>query len=115
VYFNSLPSQGWRSSVPSRPRERGETRRPRHRQRPLRHPPAGEQLRNAVNDARTVGAALKDVGFDAIAGENLGRSALVDRFGDLLQRLGPGDTAFFFSGHGVALDGVNYILPVTLY
>jgi hypothetical protein len=50
---------------------------------------AGEQLRNAANDARTIGAALKDIGFDVIADENLGRSALVDRFGDLLQRLSP--------------------------
>jgi formylglycine-generating enzyme required for sulfatase activity len=75
--------------------------------------PAGEQLHSAVNDARAIGEALKDIGFDVIAGENLNRSALVDRFGDLLQRLVPGDTAFFFfSGHGVALDGVNYILPV---
>jgi nucleotide-binding universal stress UspA family protein len=74
--------------------------------------PDHEQLRKAANDARAVGESLRQIGFDVIVGENLGRAALVDRFADLTQRLSPGDTAFFFfSGHGVALDGVNYILP----
>jgi formylglycine-generating enzyme required for sulfatase activity len=74
--------------------------------------PEGEQLQKAVNDARSVGAVLKDIGFDVISGENLGRGALVGKLDELIQRLAPGDTAFFFfSGHGVALDGVNYILP----
>ncbi len=74
--------------------------------------PASEQLQKAVNDARAVGGALKSVGFDVIQGENLGRSALLGKFDALVQRLEPGDTAFFFfSGHGVALDGGNYILP----
>ncbi len=74
--------------------------------------PANEQLQKAVNDARAVGGALKAVGFDVIQGENLGRSALLGRFDTLMQRLEPGDIAFFFfAGHGVALDGANYILP----
>jgi formylglycine-generating enzyme required for sulfatase activity/uncharacterized caspase-like protein len=73
---------------------------------------ANEQLQKAVNDARSVGNALKSIGFDVIPGENLDRRALVAKLDELTQRLAPGDTAlFFFSGHGVALDGVNYILP----
>ena len=48
-----------------------------------------------------------------IRGENLGRQALVDKFDELTGRLAPGDTAFFFfAGHGVAIGGGNYILPV---
>jgi formylglycine-generating enzyme required for sulfatase activity len=74
--------------------------------------PPGEQLQKAVNDARTIGDALRSIGFEVIAGENLDRRALNRRLSELNQRIGPGDTAFFFfSGHGVALDGVNYILP----
>jgi formylglycine-generating enzyme required for sulfatase activity len=74
--------------------------------------PANEQLQKAVNDAHAVGGALRQIGFDVIAGENLDRRALVARLDELTQRLAPGDTAFFFfSGHGVALDGINYILP----
>jgi formylglycine-generating enzyme required for sulfatase activity len=73
---------------------------------------SSEQLQKAVNDARAVGGALRSIGFEVISGENLGRRALLGKLGELVQRLEPGDTAFFFfSGHGVALDGVNYILP----
>ena len=74
--------------------------------------PQHEQLRNSVNDARAVGRALGQIAFEVIPGENLGRQALVDKLDELTRRLSPGDTAFFFfSGHGVALDGANYILP----
>jgi hypothetical protein len=74
--------------------------------------PSSGQLQKAVNDARAVGGALRELGFDVIAGENLGRGELLAKLDELIQRLTPGDTAFFFfSGHGVALDGVNYILP----
>jgi Caspase domain len=74
--------------------------------------PANNQLQKAVNDARAAGGSLRQLGFDVISGENLGRGALLAKLDELIQRLTPGDTAFFFfSGHGVALDGVNYILP----
>ncbi len=73
---------------------------------------AAEQLQKAVNDARAVGSALKQIGFDVVSGENLGRQALLAHLDTAAQRLAPGDTAFFFfSGHGVAVDGKNYILP----
>jgi hypothetical protein len=74
--------------------------------------PDHEQLRKAVNDARAVTGALKQIGFDVISGENLGRQAMIDKFGETAQRLSAGDTAFFFfAGHGVAVDGANYVLP----
>jgi hypothetical protein len=74
---------------------------------------ANEQLQKAVNDARAVGDALRRIGFDVISGENLGRQALLGRLDDAAQRLSAGDTVFFFfSGHGVTVDGFNYILPV---
>jgi hypothetical protein len=73
---------------------------------------ANEQLQKAVNDSRAIGGALRNIGFEVISGENLGRGALLGKFDELIQRVGAGDTAFFFfSGHGVALDGINYILP----
>jgi uncharacterized caspase-like protein len=73
---------------------------------------ANEQLQKAVNDAHAVGGALRRIGFDVIEGENLGRQALIDRLDEAAQRVQPGDTVFFFfSGHGVSAEGVNYILP----
>jgi formylglycine-generating enzyme required for sulfatase activity len=75
--------------------------------------PPNEQLQKAVNDARAVGGALKQIGFDVLSGENLGRQAVLARIDEAAQRLTVGDTVFFFfSGHGVAVDGFNYILPV---
>jgi formylglycine-generating enzyme required for sulfatase activity len=74
--------------------------------------PANEQLQRAVNDAQAVGDVLKRIGFDVITGENLGRQALLTLLDEAAQRLMSGDMVFFFfSGHGVAVDGFNYILP----
>jgi uncharacterized caspase-like protein len=73
---------------------------------------ANEQLQKAVNDARAVGGALKQIGFDVISGENLGRQALIDKIGEASQRLTAGDMIFFFfAGRGFAVKGLNYILP----
>jgi hypothetical protein len=74
--------------------------------------PEHEQLQKAINDARAVGQALMQLGFEVLSGENLPRQELVDKLDSLSRRLAHGDTVFFFfSGHGVALKGVNYILP----
>jgi hypothetical protein len=72
-----------------------------------------EQLRKAVNDAQAVGGSLRQVGFEVITGENLVRQAFIDKLDETARRLSVGDTVFFFfAGHGVAVDGVNYVLPV---
>jgi hypothetical protein len=77
--------------------------------------PATAQLLTAVNDAHAVGRALRQIGFDVVSGENLSRRALVQKLDEATRRLSPGDTAFFFySGHGVAVDTVNYVLPADI-
>jgi hypothetical protein len=73
--------------------------------------PASEQLQKAVGDARAVGNALRQIGFTAVEGENLGRQALIDRLDDVARQSSGATVFFFFSGHGVAVDGANYILP----
>jgi hypothetical protein len=74
--------------------------------------PAHEQLQKAVNDARAVGKTLRQLGFEVLVGENLPRHEFVDKLDVLSRRLSPGDTVFFFfSGHGVTVNGANYILP----
>jgi uncharacterized caspase-like protein len=75
--------------------------------------PRDQQLLKAVNDANSVGDALMRLGFEVLRGANLTRQQMADKFDDLLQKLSPGDTVFFFfSGHGVSVGGGNYILPV---
>jgi len=70
------------------------------------------QLQRAVDDARSVADALSTLGFEIVRGENVGRSQFNDLWQSLLNRTQPGDTVvFYFSGHGVELEGANYLLP----
>src|SRR5262249_21040408 len=74
--------------------------------------PRERQLHKAINDARAVEAALTSVGFDVIRAEDLGRSAFNRVWQQILNKVGPGDeVAVFFSGHGVEIEGVNYLVP----
>ena len=70
-------------------------------------------LKNAVNDAHAMDTALKTAGFQTILVEN-GRKADLDRaVGEFLDKLGPDDTAlFFYAGHGVQIEGENFLVPV---
>ena len=70
-------------------------------------------LRNAVNDAQVVGDTLRRVGFEVVRGRDLGRQAMIDKLAELTSRIDAGDTAlFFYAGHGVAIGGVNYLVPI---
>ena len=72
---------------------------------------AEQQLRRAVNDSRSVGAALTAVGFEVIVGEDLQRLDFNRIWQRFLNRIEPGDTvAFFFAGHGVEIAGLNFLL-----
>ena len=70
-------------------------------------------LRNPVNDARLMARTLKGLGFEVIEGEDLSLRAmkrLVWDFGKRLDRGGVG--LFYYAGHGVQVDGLNYLIPV---
>jgi hypothetical protein len=70
-------------------------------------------LQKAVNDAEAVGDALATLGFQVIRGTDLGRQAIIDKIAEFTARIEAGDIAFFFySGHGVAIGNVNYIIPI---
>ena len=76
------------------------------------HLPATEQLKNAINDAKAVRAALKSLDFEVLYGENLSRDAFIDKFFDFTSRISNGDISlFFYAGHGVGIEGGNYFLP----
>jgi hypothetical protein len=74
--------------------------------------PQSAQLLKAVNDARAVGDAMEGLGFKVMRGENLSREETLQRLRAFTSQFEPGDTAFiFYSGHGVAVAGQNYLLP----
>jgi len=71
-------------------------------------------LKNPVNDARAMATKLKALGFQVIARENatkLEMERAVADFGDALRKP---DTVglVFYAGHGMQVQGKNYLLPV---
>ncbi len=70
------------------------------------------KLQKAVNDARTMGDTLKQLGFTVMVAENQTRQAFSESLLAFDKALGPGDTAFFFyAGHGFEIAGQNFLLP----
>jgi hypothetical protein len=70
------------------------------------------KLQKAVNDARTMGDTLKQLGFTVMVAENQTRQAFSESLLAFDNAVGPGDTAFFFyAGHGFEIAGQNFLLP----
>jgi uncharacterized caspase-like protein len=70
------------------------------------------KLQKAVNDARTMGETLKQLGFSVMVAENQTRQAFSETLLAFDKVVGPGDTAFFFyAGHGFEIAGQNFLLP----
>jgi len=70
-------------------------------------------LQNPVNDARSLSAVLRDLGFSVTTKINVTQQELEDAIRAFGRSLYPGDIGlFYFSGHGMQIDGVNYLLPV---
>lgn len=70
------------------------------------------KLLKAVNDARTMGDALKQLGFAVMVAENQNRQQFSETLLAFDRAIEPGDTAFFFyAGHGFEIAGQNYLLP----
>ncbi len=70
-------------------------------------------LQNPVNDSRAMAKTLRGLGFDVIERQNLSREAfsgVVREFGDKLRGASVG--LFYFAGHGLAVKGRNFLVPV---
>ena len=70
-------------------------------------------LKNPVNDANDVGAALRRLGFQVMLRTNVNRAqmrAAVRDFGVSLRAGGVG--LFYFAGHGVESKGKNFLIPL---
>lgn len=72
-------------------------------------------LRNPINDGRTVKEYLQKVGFEVILRENMPLRELkrtVDTFLVDLGRQKQNIGLFFYAGHGLMVNGDNYLQPV---
>ena len=68
-------------------------------------------LANAVNDALAVTGALEDVGFAVDTLTNASRPEMASALAHFADSLAEDAVAlFYFAGHGVQVDGVNYLL-----
>jgi uncharacterized caspase-like protein len=70
-------------------------------------------LPNPPIDAKAMAGVLRNAGFDVVEGINLTRDKMTERLLEFGKKTQGADIAvFFYAGHGIAVDGVNYLLPV---
>src|SRR6478672_11206733 len=71
------------------------------------------QLPNPPIDAKAIAGALRNVGFDVVEGANLSRDRMTEKLLDFGRKAEGADVAvFYYAGHGIAVNGTNYLLPV---
>jgi len=71
------------------------------------------QLPNPPVDAKAMAAVLRNVGFEVVEGTNLTRDKMTEKLLDFGKKAQGADVAvFFYAGHGIAISGTNYLLPV---
>ena len=70
-------------------------------------------LPNPTNDAADVGAALKRLGFEVTSVIDAGIDALVGEMEAFRRKSAGADVALvFYAGHGIEVQGTNYLIPV---
>ncbi len=70
-------------------------------------------LKNPVNDATDMAAALQMLGFKVNLKKNANLETMegaIEDFGNQLKKGGVG--LFYYAGHGVQVNGVNYLIPI---
>jgi hypothetical protein len=71
------------------------------------------QLPNPPVDAKAMAGVLRNVGFEVVEGTNLTRDKMTEKLLDFGKKAQGADVAvFFYAGHGIAISGTNYLLPI---
>ena len=73
-------------------------------------------LPNPANDANAISKLLTDAGFDVTLAADLTQKDMNEKVGDFAAKIatrGPDTVALlFYAGHGLQVDGENYLVPV---
>ncbi|MFO1107813.1 MAG: caspase family protein [Bradyrhizobium sp.] len=70
-------------------------------------------LPNPAVDAKSMARLLRNVGFEVVEGANLSRDKMTEKLLDFGKKAEGADVAlFYYAGHGIAVNGTNYLLPV---
>ncbi|OGR07629.1 MAG: hypothetical protein A2511_16990 [Deltaproteobacteria bacterium RIFOXYD12_FULL_50_9] len=70
-------------------------------------------LKNPANDAKTMAKTLRELGFAVDERINLNQNDMklaIESFGKVIKQGGVG--LFFYAGHGMQVNGRNYLIPV---
>jgi uncharacterized caspase-like protein len=71
------------------------------------------RLNNPVLDARAMAQVLRGLGFEVLAREDVDHQKLRRAIADFGERIaGGGVGLFYYSGHGLQVNGRNYLVPV---
>ena len=71
------------------------------------------RLPNPGNDAADMGAALRRLGFDVTTVRDANRVAMTEALRVFTRASAGADVSLvFYAGHGLEMDGVNYLVPV---
>jgi tetratricopeptide (TPR) repeat protein len=72
-------------------------------------------LPNPPNDARSVAKSLRDIGFAVTEGVDLDRATMQKMTRDFLRGAARAQVALvYYAGHGVQIDGRNYLVPADM-
>src|SRR3954464_1111467 len=75
-------------------------------------------LPNPANDARAVTQLLTDSGFEVVSAADLSQSQMrekISEFAGTVAAKGADTVALvFYAGHGLQIDGENYLVPVDI-
>jgi Caspase domain len=70
-------------------------------------------LPNPANDATDMAAMLETLGFTVISGVDLTQAKMAQKVGDFEEAARGADvTLFFYAGHGLQVNGLNYLVPI---
>jgi tetratricopeptide (TPR) repeat protein len=74
-----------------------------------------QPLPNPPRDARAIARSLRDIGFTVVEGIDLDRAAMQARTRDFLREASRAQVAVvYYAGHGVQIDGRNYLVPTDI-
>jgi hypothetical protein len=73
------------------------------------------RLENPINDATAISEKLRSMGFVVTAVIDANRHGLIQALGQFRKSAAASDLSLlFYSGHGVQMAGINYILPIDI-
>ena len=71
------------------------------------------ELPNPPNDAGDMVPVLQGMGFDVVTGINATKADMDQKIREFAEKAESADVAlFFYAGHGMQVNGVNYLIPV---